>query len=188
MSGNKLLAESTIRRFMKLANVDAMTNNFISENFEDEISEEDKEETNEEVVSEEDETIEEQAEEEMELDAELGEPEPDTDAMADLEPEMDAEPEMGAADMSLTEDEARLLIDLGERLSSAMDESASDDDPALDAPAEDALDSEEPGLEDAPEEEEEDAAYRVTMQEDLVQEVLKRVTKRLVAAKLKNRK
>ena len=31
MSGNKLLAESTIRRFMKLASVDAMTDGFISE-------------------------------------------------------------------------------------------------------------------------------------------------------------
>ena len=31
MSGNKLLAENTIRRFMKLASVDTMTDNFISE-------------------------------------------------------------------------------------------------------------------------------------------------------------
>ena len=31
MSDNKLLKESTIRRFMQLANVDSMTNNFIQE-------------------------------------------------------------------------------------------------------------------------------------------------------------
>ena len=31
MSDKKLLNENTIRRFMKLANVDTMTNNFISE-------------------------------------------------------------------------------------------------------------------------------------------------------------
>ena len=31
MSDNKLLNENTIRRFMKLANVESMTNNFISE-------------------------------------------------------------------------------------------------------------------------------------------------------------
>jgi len=31
MSGNKLLAENTIRRFMKLASVDTMTDSFISE-------------------------------------------------------------------------------------------------------------------------------------------------------------
>ena len=44
MSGNKLLAESTIRRFMKLASVDTMTDSFISEmkymKYEEELEEE----------------------------------------------------------------------------------------------------------------------------------------------------
>ena len=31
MSDNKLLAENTVRRFMKLANVDTMTDNFVTE-------------------------------------------------------------------------------------------------------------------------------------------------------------
>ena len=31
MSNNKLLKENTIRRFMKLANVDSLTNNFLKE-------------------------------------------------------------------------------------------------------------------------------------------------------------
>ena len=33
MSNNKLLKENTIRRFMKLANVNSMTDNFISERY-----------------------------------------------------------------------------------------------------------------------------------------------------------
>ena len=33
MSDNKLLAENTIRRFMKLANVESMTDNFVNEKY-----------------------------------------------------------------------------------------------------------------------------------------------------------
>lgn len=128
--------------------------------------------------------LEEQEEdEEMEIDAEL-------DADMDAEP-MDAEPEMGAADMSLTEEEAQLLISLGERLSAAMGEAAPDDEMDAGEPA--AMDDMEDM--DSPEGEEEPpgmgGVYRQEEnidQEELVNEVLKRVTKRLVAAKLKNRK
>ena len=107
MSGNKLLAESTIRRFMKLASVDAMTDGFISEMG---MKYRKEEEIEEEVADDEDEVNEE------------------IDALYEEEDELD--------DMAM----------------------------------------------DAPEEEEE------LMQEALVNEVLKRVTKRIVAAKLKNRK
>ena len=96
------------------------------------------------------------------------------------EPAMDAEPEMGAADMSLTEEEAQLLIDLGSRLAEAMG-GEMDAEPAMDEPAMDEPAMDEPAM-DEPEEEED------VMQEALVNEVLKRVTKRIVAAKLKNRK
>ena len=190
MSGNKLLAESTIRRFMKLASVDAMTDGFISEmgmkyKKEDEVEEEvadDEDEVNEEInalFEEEDEledemAIDEPAEDDMEMD------------MDAEEPAMDAEPEMGAADMSLTEEEAQLLIDLGSRLAEAMDGAVDAEEPAMDEPAMDEPAMDEPAEDDmamdAPEEEEE------LMQEALVNEVLKRVTKRIVAAKLKNRK
>ena len=98
------------------------------------------------------------------------------------EPAMDAEPEMGAADMSLTEEEASLLIDLGKRLEEAMGGAAGapvdDAEPAMD-------DLGAPGDEAGAEEEDEEEGL---MQEALVNEVLKRVTKRIVAAKLKNRK
>ena len=177
MSGNKLLAENTIRRFMKLASVDTMTDNFISEmgmkyqkdGIEEEVSEEEtvteEEEINEEIdalYEEEEEELEDEPASEEEIEMDLG--------MED--PEMDAEPAMGAADMSLTEEEASLLIDLGKRLEEAMG-GALDAEPAMDEPEMDAP---------ADEEDEE------VMQEALVNEVLKRVTKRIVAAKLKNRK
>ena len=171
MSDNKLLAENTIRRFMKLANTETLSDNFIAENqFEDL-----EEEINEEEEVDLEENLEEQ-EEEMDMDMDMGE----------ADPEAAEEPEMGAADMSLTEEEARLLVSLGERLSAAMAGEAGDEAPVDDMAAMDDVDAEE-GEEEAPA-----GAYgRPVMeqdQEDLVNEVLKRVTKRLVAEKLKNRK
>lgn len=219
MSDNKLLAESTIRRFMKLANVDSLTETFIDnleergmmrgrdsepapmKDDDDEVKKEEKEEDDlkkeekheDEVKKEEkedklDEEIEGLFEEEEDEDDMEGMD--DMDDMDDMEGMddmggMDPEAEPGAADMSLTEEEAQVLIDLGKRLEEAMaaeagaeppmdDAPAMDDEPAIDDPA-------DPAGADEPEEEEE------LMQEELVQEVLKRVTKRLVAAKL-NRK
>lgn len=203
MSDNKLLAENTIRRFMKLANTETFSQNFI-EGLEERADSPkpkkgkprapgvrmDEEEINEEEEVELEENFEDlqEEEEEMEMDAELGD-EPDAEAEPmDAEP-VDAEPEMGAADMSLTEEEAQLLISLGERLSAAMGE-------AEEEPADDAMP--EPDMEmdmdmDMGDEEEAPAMKSDMMeeeidQEDLVNEVLKRVTKRLVAEKLKNRK
>ena len=151
MSGNKLLAENTIRRFMKLANTEAMTDSFMEavgrypgarEDEDDDAPalrapamREGEEEVQEESFEIED--LNEEEDEEMELDAEMG-------------AEMDEEPageEMGAADMSLTEEEAQLLISLGERLAAAM-EGAEEDAPSDDM---DMMDDEE----GAPEEDEE---------------------------------
>jgi hypothetical protein len=176
MSDSKLLAENTIRRFMKLANVDTMTDNFISEKYNEDNLEEQSEEVNEEEVeleevAEEDPMPEEEAEESPEMDMDMGEVEPE-----------DAEPEMGAADMSLTEEEASLLIDLGQRLASAMGPAdAPEEDPDMDMEAD--IDSEL--AVDAPEEEEAPAKMYEGEQEDLVNEILKRVTKRLVAQRRK---
>ena len=185
MSDNKLLTENTIRRFMKLANVETLTDNFIAENKAEEL-EEDIEETNEEINEEEETELEEnledleEQEEEMELDAELDAPDMDAEPM---DAEMDAAPEMGAADMSLTEEEAQLLISLGERLQAAME--GAEAPGGEDEVADDDVEPEEV-------EDEEDPGYGADRmqedQEDLVNEVLKRVTKRLVAEKLKNRK
>ena len=183
MSGNKLLAENTIRRFMKLASVDTMTDNFISEMGMKYKKGEEEREPEKETVTEEEEVdaLYEEEEDEMEDEMAMDEPE-DDDMEMDMdaeEPAMDAEPEMGAADMSLTEEEAQLLIDLGSRLAEAMG-GEMDAEPAMDEPE---MDMDEPEM-DAPADEEDEEV----MQEALVNEVLKRVTKRIVAAKLKNRK
>ena len=199
MSDKNLLNENTVRRFMKLANVDTMTNSFVNEMYgksykknEDDLEEaaalgtrgakgdEVVEETAEEDVVEEEldlyEQEEEDEEEPMEMDVEMG----DDEAVADA-PEMDDEPMMGEADISLTEEEAQLLIDLGERLKEAMGEGDSEmgmDDPGvgMDDPE---VDVDEPEL-DAEEEDEEDEM----MQEEIVNEVLKRVTQRIIREKM----
>ena len=191
MSDNKLLAENTIRRFMKLANVEGLTENFMEDLEERGAAmapakrgkkkmEEEVEETNEEINEEEEVDLEEnfgdlqeeEDEEDVEMDAELGD-----------EPEAPAAEPDGAADMSLTEEEAQLLIDLGERLSAAMggaEEAPADDMAAMDD--EDDMDA----MGDMDPEGEEDMVQED--QEELVNEIFKRVTKRLVAEKLKNRK
>lgn len=195
MSDKKLLAESTIRRFMKLANVDTLSNNFI-ETLEERgmpamrgdkpALKKDKEE-----MREEDENEDDVVEEEIE-DIEDGAPEGEEDPMGDemeLDAELGAEDEapadVGAADMSLTEEEAQVLIDLGERLRSAMGDEAGEEVADMedmedmgDGPDLDPEDEEAPamGYDSQPMMEED--------QDQIVQEVLKRVTKRLLASKL----
>ena len=175
MSGNKLLRENTIRRFMKLANVGQLSDNFISEmGMKSAYKDEDEEVKKEGVYKDEDEekTLEEQEEEpEMEMD---DEEDPMDDEM-DLDMDMDAEDEpseLGAADISLTEEEAQLLIDLGERLSAAMDEGGEEPDLDLGEPE---MDLGEPET-DEPEMDDEE-------REEIMQEVLKRVTKRLLSSR-----
>ena len=189
MSDNKLLAENTIRRFMQLANVETMTDNFISENYKEDLDEE-VEDTNEEINEEEEVELEENFEdldEAEEDDMAAEEEELDTPVE---EPELDAAGEPGAADISLTEEEAALLVALGERISAAMPGAPGEEEGLADMG--DDMEMDMGGMDDPVGDEEEAAAYRPAMneqdQEDLVNEVLKRVTKRLVAAKLKNRK
>jgi hypothetical protein len=197
MSDNKLLSENTIRRFMKLANTEALSSNFLGEMahgpkpvdkkkggrhdknkmeetpFEEETLEESEEELEEMLDLEEELDLEEQEEDEMEIDADMG------------AAPADDEPAVGAADMSLTEEEAQVLIALGERLSEAMGGAEDMDEPEMDEPAMDEPEMDEP-------DDEEPAGYGsmsrgspAMMQESLVQEVLKRVTKRLVSEKLR---
>jgi len=209
MSNNKLLNENTVRRFMKLAKVETLTSNFINEMYaappamaDEEDRMEDLEEggeaevldqqTDDELIAAmladeegsaepmaevaDEEAIHEvnwlfEQEEEMEMDMDMEEdPEMDAEMEAPAAAE-DAEMDPGA-DVSLTEEEAQLLITLGERLKEAMD--AEDEMPAAEEPA-----AEEPM---APEAEDEPATDE---EEDIVQEVLRRVTKRLVSEKLK---
>ena len=179
MSNNKLLTETTIRRFMKLANVGSLTNNFLNE-------EEEKDE---------DEPVTEQDEPEMDEDPEMdddldADDELDMDDDLDVDDELDMGAEPGAADISLTEEEANLLIDLGERLSAAMgsedEESEMDDEaPEMDDEAPVDVDAE---LDLGAEGEEDPGMRDYAMQENkkaIVKEVLKRVTKRIVSERLK---
>ena len=231
MSDNKLLAENTIRRFMKLANVDTFTDTFLSEAMHGakhagtKKPHDDKDPKKEGIEEENDENLEEmggktyekdedrQKEEDLEEGGVYGKHsgEKDDDKLEeefDLDEEIESlyeeedeegeegEEDMardagamaaaapGAADLSLSEEEAQVIIDLGKRLQEAMagaepegegEAMAGMDDMGGEAGADDMGDM--GGMED-----EEEALAEST--DDLVQEVLKRVTKRLVAAKL----
>ena len=182
MSDNKLLNESTVRRFMKLANVESLTDNFISEMGMGKVPPAKKGQKGEEHPAKaydgvKEETAEEEVIEEQDEDP-IDEPEAedpmDEPAMDDMDMGDDAD-EMGPADISLTEEEAQLLIDLGERLKEAMGdaEDVADDDMAD-------LEMDEPGDEDAAK------IYEGVTKDELVQEILKRVTKRIVSKRVNN--
>jgi len=190
MSGNKLLNENTIRRFMKLANVNALTNNFISEKYVKTPAEDEDEDTQAEGMYARDDESDALREEEDELAPEDEMPEESPDEEMDMEMDMGGEEEgaIGAADISLTEEEARLLVDLGERLSAAMAEEVEEpmeDEPMEDEPMEDEAAADEP-LSDEPAEEDPAMGDRMfENHEDIVNEVLKRVTKRIVKQRRK---
>ena len=183
MSDKKLLAENTVRRFMKLANVDTLTDNFVAEAYKKEEDQmEEAAETTEDVVEEELELYEQEGDDEEEMPEEEEGPE---DEMPEDEPpeELDMDDEtMGEADISLTEEEAQLLIDLGERLKEAIGADMGDAGEDMEG-MKDMKDMEElgdmaddePGVDDEEEE---------LMQEDIVNEVLKRVTQRIIREKM----
>ena len=102
MSDKKLLNENTIRRFMTLAKVDRLTDNFINEKKRQEELEEasymEEDEEFEEGMGysmEEDEMLDEQEEEDVELD--LGDDEGDEEAMDDMDAGMDASDDLDDA-------------------------------------------------------------------------------------------
>tara|TARA_B100000282_G_C31683581_1_gene467887 strand:+ start:334 stop:867 length:534 start_codon:yes stop_codon:yes gene_type:complete len=174
---------------MKLANVDGLTDTFLEGAYgygnrpsvpkkpKDELEESTEEETE---INEQ-----EEEEEEMMQDEEPVEEPADDLAMADEDPASADDMEPGAADISLTEEEAKLLIDLGERLKEAMGE---DGDMGMGAEPEGLDDMS--GDEDVDpvsdlEDEEDDEMDDEMMQEEIVNEVLKRVTKRIVAERIR---
>jgi hypothetical protein len=189
MSDKKLLNENTVRRFMKLASNSALTDNFIQEmgygkykRDEEDIQENDEdvteaahaeEEDVSEAAHEDDEPMSEQ-EEEMELDM-------DADMDADMDMDMDA----GDADISLTEEEAQVLIDLGERLKEAMAAEDDMDEPEMD------MDMDEPEMDepemDEPEMDDEDDEAVMENRDAVVQEILRRVTQRIIREKMNNK-
>jgi hypothetical protein len=94
----------------------------------------------------------------------------------DDDDDMGDDPDMDMEDVSLSDEEAQLLISLGQKLAAAMDDEGEADD-AMEMPMDD-----EEGDDDEmpPMEEGEDI-------DELVNEIYKRVAKRIVAEKLKNK-
>lgn len=226
MSGNKLLNENTIRRFMKLANTEYLSDTFfegvgrytgspmhkleqkikaekdpvekakLQKQLEDmkkqvEAEEAKKKKTQQEgtYTDKDDSPLREQ--EAPEEEPAMDEPAAEEDEDMDMEMDMGDEPDddMGAADISLTEEEASLLIDLGERLKEAMGDEEDmdmDDEPEMDMDDEPEMPEDDAGadMEDEPGMRSEPVYEN---QDEIVQEVLRRVTKRIVAEKLKNK-
>jgi hypothetical protein len=153
----KTLNEAVVRRFQRLANLTPI-NEMYHNRDEDEVMKE---------------------EEEEEMDMEAG---AEMDMGAEEAPEMDAETEMDG-DLELTDDEAQAIIDLGSKLEAAMGGMEDMDMGAEEAP--------EMGMEADPEmdaEEELMEALRgityTPSRTEVVNEVAKRVAKRLKTAKL----
>jgi len=154
----KTLNEAVVRRFQRLANLTPI-NEMYHNRDEDEVMKEEEEEE-----------MDMEAGAEMEMDAEEA-------------PEMDAEAEMDG-DLELTDDEAQAIIDLGSKLEAAMGGMG---DMEVDAE----VDAEMPDMEADPEmdaEEELMEALRgityTPSKKEVVNEVAKRVAKRLKTAKL----
>ena len=155
----KTLNEAVVRRFQRLANLSPI-NEMYHNRDEDEVMKEEEEE-----------------EMDMEADAEM-------DMGAEEAPEMDAEePAEMDGDLELTDDEAQAIIDLGSKLEAAMGGMEDMDMGAEEAPEMDM----EAGAEMDAEEELMEALRGISYtpsRTEVVNEVAKRVAKRLKAAKL----
>jgi hypothetical protein len=155
----KLLNEAVVRRFQSLANISPLNEMYKEEKDEEKMeegmyeAEEDKMEEGSYMEAEED------MKEEMDMDAEA--------------PEMDMD-----GDLELTDDEADAIIALGKKLEAAM----MDDEPEMDMEDEAPMDMED----EEPEEKMEDMLEGISYQpskSELINEVAKRVAKRLAEAK-----
>ena len=155
----KLLNEATVRRFAKLANISAINENMY-----------------------------EQEEEELDLGAEeMPAEEPPAELDAEMPEEEPVDDMAGAEDLELTDDEAQAIIDLGKKLEAAMPEEAPLEEP-LEEPMDAEVPAEEPMGAEVPEEEEEllealKGINYVPEKKEIVEEVARRVAKRLLKAK-----
>ena len=164
MSNKNLLNETTIRRFMKLANINTLPGNFIKER----VTEGDM------PYNREDEDP--MADVGMEDDAAPMDAAPMDDAPMDDAPLGDEESAEGGVD--LTDEEASVLIGLGDKLSAAMPEAGAGELPG----EEPVLDDEAPMGDEFSAEEEEPALEEIDyIDEDVVMEgVFQKVVARLV--------
>ena len=150
----QLLQESEIRKMMKFANIGALSNGFVERLTEASEMEEDLEEG--------------MGDEDLDMDAgdpDMGDDMPPEEVDDEMPPEDEMLPE---GDLEITQEEAAVLVALGERLAGELEpEMDSEMDPEMDV--EDDLG--DPAMEMPPED------------DDLVNEVLARVARRLKASK-----
>jgi hypothetical protein len=162
----KRLNEAVVRRFQRLANLSPI-NEMYHNRDEDEVMKEEEEE-----------------EVDMEAGAEL-------DMGAEEAPEMDAEAEMDG-DLELTDDEAQAIIDLGSKLEAAMGGMEGMGDMEVDAEVDAEMGDMDAEMGDMDAEEELMEALRgisyTPSRTEVVNEVAKRVAKRLKVAKLQEAK
>lgn len=183
MSDKTLLNEATIRRFMKLAEMAPLTNDFVKEMYADQPAYQDDEG---------DEALEAPVEDEFAAEEEVVEPEAeelDVELDMEEEPAEEAEEEVDAeGELTLTDEEAEVFLKVADKVRAAMEaEPAAEELPVPDMGDEDLeadveLPAEEPAMDEEPPAEEE-AEELETEEEDLVQEIARRVAKRLLTKK-----
>jgi len=197
MSKKTLLNEATVRQFMKYANIGGLASGFVNEMYA-------KEEELEEAALEEGEPLEEaaieedmhgegmykeedEAEMDMELDAEEAAEEPSAEE-ADMDMEMDAE-EAEVEDTSEASVEALVdaLADTITRVT-GVEVTAADDAPPMDDMADAPMDDAEMAMDDAEMDMDaaadgEEAADDLLDEDEMIEETVRRVTKRIAAAK-----
>jgi hypothetical protein len=169
-----LLEEGTVRRFMKLANMEAIGSNFVNETYA--MADDDKPMEEEAMPPMQDDEMEAPEGDEEMLDVDLEADEEMPEAPEGEEMDMDAE-DMG--ELTLTDEEAEVFLKVADKVRAAMDSA----EPAEELPAPDMggdeMDMEmdaEMDVEAAPEDEEPEDE---PMMENMVNEVARRVARRI---------
>jgi len=190
MSKKELLSETAIRRFMKLANIPGTFANLREASDEETVEEakaeteetvEEATENNEDVVEEATEETEETVNESEEETLEEEEETVEEMSYYEDDPDADPAPEGGAEDVSLSDEEAALLVSLGQKIEKLQGGMGMDDEMA-----EPEMDDEMPEPEEEMGEDEEDMMEEEFDIDALVNEVSNKVLKRLVSEKIKN--
>ena len=198
MSKKTLLNEATVRQFMKYANIGGLAQGFVNEMYA-------KEEELEEATLEEGEPLEEAAhEEDMHAEGEHMEEAMHDEGMYKEEEEADMEMEMDAEeadlDMEMDAEEAEVedtseasveaLVDaLADTITrvTGVEVSAADDAPPMDDMADAPMDDAEMAMDDAEMDmdaaADEEAAEDILDEDEMIEETVRRVTKRIAAAK-----
>lgn len=200
MSKKTLLEEGSVRSFMKLANLKPLAEEFVSELYKEEVLEEAAEEVTTEAVEETAEEVTTEATEEAaeevtteaadsteDIKEEITDEDVTEEVVNEEEMEMDAEEEVemeeepaAGEELSITPEEAEILVKLGQKIAAAKSDEAEMDYEAGDEEMEMVADEEAEAAMDV---EEEAPAMRDMYEnlDDLVAEVSKRVKERLAA-------